>query len=334
MHMPVGQLDETLAKRKESAFTTKLGDLTVTDDATLLMYGDGTSKQQRVLDETAANALTKFLKVPPTYYQKLTPDFRAQVLRYEFDRHKDVDTVLEVLNDELVAVHDVHAVMLPLDRVVDTVHAVFNDEDTIRRMIVNDQRFHLDVTTDDHQLLLEGKDSAGNEVGDITEAGVRFLHYPFKAERPSVSAYAERLTCLNGQTTPETLGRIAIKGRTIDEIFIEMESAANLVLSQLDDQLALLGKTKELYPPGSIQAFVAQLCKEAKVKREVLDRVLEIINQLPEPVSIWDVNQAFTSVANEMETYALMTRLQNLGGALAFNAEKMIERCGTCERLL
>jgi hypothetical protein len=240
--------------------------------------------------------------------------------------------VLEVLNDELVAVHDVNAVMLPLDRVVDTVHAVFNDEDTIRRMIVNDQRFHLDVTTDDHTLVLGPEAEAG--IGDITEAGVRFLHYPFKAERPSVSAYAERLACLNGQTTPESLGRIAIKGRTIDEIFIEMESAANLVLGQLDDYLEALAKTKELYPPGSIQAFVAQLAKEAKVKREVLDRVLEIINQLPTPVSIWDVNQAFTTVANEVETYALMTRLQNLGGALAFNAEKMIERCGTCERLL
>jgi hypothetical protein len=85
-------------------------------------------------------------------------------------------------------------------------------------------------------------------------------------------------------------------------------------------------------PPGSPQAFAAQLAREANVSRAVLNKVLDIINQLPEPVSIWDVNQAFTSVANEVETYTTMTRLQTLGGSLAMDAEEMVKRCKTCEQ--
>ena len=272
--------------------------------------------------------MANYLKVPTAYYDKVTPDFRAELLRYEFKRHNDVDTTLETLNDQLVSVHQPSQIMLPLNRVAKVVTEVFSEDDTIRRIITNNQRFHLDVTTSSRQI-----DVGTPELGDITEAGVRFLAHPFKTERPSVSDYAERLVCMNGQTTPETLGRIAIKGLTLDEVFIEMENAANQVLGHLDDYLSKLAETKEMYPPGSPQAFVAQLCREAKVKREVLDRVMDIINQIANP-SIWDINQAFTSVANEVETYALMTRLQNLGGALAFQPEKMIERCGTCEQRL
>ena len=63
-------------------------------------------------------------------------------------------------------------------------------------------------------------------------------------------------------------------------------------------------------------------------------RPVRYANQLPEPVSVWDVNQAFTNVANIVERYQTMMRLQTLGGSLSFDAERMIERCGTCERLL
>ena len=327
MQIKVGQLTEHLAKRAEGTITAKLGEFTVNDDATVLSAGH---TAHFVLDESANHALARYLKIPPAYFDGLTPDFRATLLRYEFDRRQNADTVVESLAGEIVAVHQPSQVMLPVSRVVEVITKTLKPEDTVRRFLVDDQRLHVDVTTADHNVVFP----SDAEVGDITEAGLRILSHPYASKPPSVGTYLERLACTNGQTTPEKVGQVSIKGRTVDEVIAEMEMAAELVLSQLDEKLARYAATRSILVPGPPQAFVAQLAREAGVNRQVLDAVLDIVNQLPEPVSVWDVQNAFTAVANIVERYSTMTRLQTLGGSLSFDAERMVERCGTCERLL
>lgn len=343
MQLQVKELPEFLAKRQEDTVTAVLNHFDVDDEATELIVDTGSEEKEFVLDEQAISALTKYLKVPTTYFEKLSPEFKATVLRYEFDRHKEAATTLEVLNGDIIAVHQPGKTMLPLNKVAGVITNVCNDDDTIRRIIVNENRFHVDVTSSAHQIEFPlnpqspgayayGADTAA--VGDITEAGMRILAYPFQAKRPSVGAYAERLICLNGQCTAEKIGAIDLKGRTVDEVCAEMEIAAELILGQLDDYLQRLAATRDMTVPGSPQAFAAQLAQEANLSRQVLDKVLEIVNQLPEPVTVWDINQAFTSVANDTTRYATMVRMQTLGGELGFDAQRMIERCNSCERLL
>jgi hypothetical protein len=59
-----------------------------------------------------------------------------------------------------------------------------------------------------------------------------------------------------------------------------------------------------------------------------------LVNQLPDNATVYDVNQAFTSVANLDVTHAARVKLQTLGGHLAFEPDKMIARCRTCEQRL
>lgn len=330
--LKVGQLAEHLAKRKESAITAPLDQFTLSDDAAELTVKNG-STSTFPLDETATAALAKYLKVPSSYVKGLTPEFRTTVLRYEIDRRKEVSTVVETLNDEIIAIHPASQIMLPLNQVATVITKVFNDDDTIRRMITTDKVFHVDVTTDQHTYEFPTTID-GAEVGDITEAGVRFLARPFQTISPSVGVYAERLICTNGQTTPERKGRISLKGRTVDEVIASMEEAATETLGHLDGFLESLAHSRTMHVPGSPAAFVAQLAREANLSRTVLDAVLDIVNQLPEPVSVWDVNQAFTTVANQQENYSILTRMQVIGGDLAFRPERMIQRCNGCERLL
>lgn len=334
MQIKVGQLDEYLAKRQENSFTATLGDFSITDDATELRVVSGQEGVRYLLDDTANAALAKYLGIPGRYLKMLDPDFRATTLRYTFEKHKAAPTTIETLNGSIVALHQPSQVMLPMRGVADVVGKVFNDDDTVRRMIVSENLFHVDVTTAHHQVSVGTVQKEDRQVGDITEAGVRFLTHPFTAIAPSVNIFAERLICMNGQTTDERLGRVTLKGHTVDEVINEMETAAQTILSQLDTYLQRLAATKELAVPGTPQAFAAQLAREANMSRRVLDEVLAIINQLPEPVSVYDVNQAFTTVANQVEQYKTMTKLQVLGGDLAFDAERAIERCRTCEQRL
>jgi hypothetical protein len=330
VQLKVAELHDHLAKREEGTITAKLSDFRVTDDATVLTISNGAEKNF-TLDAAANKALTKYLKIPPGFYEDLVPEFRATVLRYKLDRHADADTVVESLGGEIIAVHQPSEAILPLRRVAEIVIKVMRPEDTIRRLLTDEQRFHLDATTRDHTLLFAPK--AESEVGDYTEAGFRILSYPYQSKPPAVMTYAERLVCTNGQTSEEKLGRITLKGRTVDEVIASMEEAAGLVLSQLDEYLDKLAATRDMVVPGPAAAFVAQLASEANLSRKVLDAVLAIVNQLPEPVSVWDVQNAFTQVANGLQ-YPTMVRMQELGGHLAFNAEHMIARCHTCERIL
>ncbi len=334
MQIAVGQLAEHLAKRDEGAFTAKLRDFTVTDDATVLSVKlSPLTGVNFSLDESANHALARYLKVPPAYFDSLTPDFRAVTLRYWFERKAEVEAVVESVDGNIMTIHQSGLAMLPLKEVAEVVTKVLKPEDTIRRLLRDDQRFHLDATTSDHVIgWVEMKDDVS--VGDITEGGLRILSYPYQTKSPSVSTYIERLICSNGMVTEEKLGQISLKGRTVPEILAEMELAANLAMEELDKKLADYAQSREMIVPGSPQAFAAQLAREANVSRKILDAVLDIVNQLPEPVTVWSVNQAFTSVANQVERYATMTRLQSLGGSLAFDAERMVERCGSCERLL
>lgn len=327
MQLKVRELPEHLTKRAEGTLTAPLSDFQVTDDATCLTVHD----RSFPLDQIASRSLTRYLKVPDAYYEKLTPEFRATVLRYEFDRREDTEAVLESLDDTILAVHQPSQVMLPLSRVAQVVTKVLDPEDSIRRLITDGERFHLDATSGSHRV--EFPAPGDSHVGDITEAGFRVLAYPFQMKPPSVGVYAERLVCSNGMTTEEQLGRIALKGRTVEEVIDSMEEAAGLVLSQLDSYLDKLSETRNMPVPGSPAAFVARLAQEARVSRQVLDRVLEIVNQMDNP-SVWDVQNAFTAVANSATQYSTMVRLQTLGGSLSFSAEQMINRCGQCERLL
>jgi hypothetical protein len=173
------------------------------------------------------------------------------------------------------------------------------------------------------------------EVGDITHGGVRFYTYPYALKSPVAIPYFERLVCTNGMCTEEKLGRISIKGNTVPEIIDELEAKARYLMGVVDAGLGAYAETAAKRVPGSIQAFAYQLGKEYGLSKSVMDEVMSLINQLPEDqVSVYDVNQAFTAVANRDVTGPTRAKLQTLGGALALQADKMIQRCGTCERLL
>lgn len=328
--LKVGELEEYLAKRQEGTISAKLEEFSVDAEATELRVKTGFEQSTAfALDETANHALAVFLKVPPNYFKKITPDFRATLLEYEFDRHKDVAAVVESISGKAVAIHEPTTSMLPLARVGAVITKVMDDDDWVRRIALDDKRFHLDVTTShqSYSFLDEAK-----QVDDITEAGIRLLSYPFQSKKPSLGAYLERLVCTNGMCTEEKFGAISLQGRTVDEIIVSMEAAAEAVLGSLDKRLEDYAATRQMIVPGTPQAFAQQLAREANLGRKVLDKVLDIINQLPEPVTVWDVNQAFTSVANTVETYGTMVSLQTLGGSLAMDAEEMVKRCKTCEQ--
>ena len=337
--MKVGELTENLAKRQESRRMIRLGDITVADDCSTVSTpaDDKVPAGMYMLDDQTLAVFARYLKVPLAYLKECPPDFRADTLKFWRDQKGQADVMVETVADSITGLYSPGLMMLPVSRIGAMVERVFKPEDEIRHLVREEKKFHLDVTSNDYQVDVPNPNRIPGrpEVGDITCGGVRFLAHPDRVKAPSVSRFLHRLVCTNGMTTSESEGRIVIKGLTVPEVIASMEEAAELLLSDMDVALDRYQKTADIPVPGHPLSFAEQLGHEFSVPQRVLHTVLDRVRQLPEEgTTVYDVNQAFTSVANEVRSYDTRSRLQTIGGSLAIDAARMIERCTQCERLL
>jgi hypothetical protein len=321
--MLVSELPNAFDLFQEETITLDLGDMGITSDASAI----SAKARNFPLDEVAERALATYLNIPYTYLENCPPEFKAQTLRFWRDEAPEAEMVLEVTNGALVNVHKPTTVTIPPRDVAAVMAKVFDPEAEVRKFILNSKMFHLDITTPMHQI------EVATEVGDVTQAGVRVLVYPFSDKLPSVTAYMERLVCTNGMCQDERVGQIRIKGQTVDDVISEMESAARSTLSHLDNRLHSYARTAQTTAPGSHGAFAYQLGRELSLRQPVMDMIMDRVGQLTAPATVYDIMNVFTAVANQLP-YAQRVKMQTLGGSLAMDTERMVNRCGSCERLL
>lgn len=331
--MKVQELAERINQRDEERIVVKLGDIKVADDASSIEVGD----HSFYLDEQATATFAKYLKIPRPYLKSCTPEFRAETLRFWRDKHAEADTMIETVCGELVAIYSPHLLMLPLDSVVGVIESVFPADADVRTFIRDEHRFHVDITVPGYSATVNNPDGIPGrpeEGEDTTYAGVRMLVYPNQVKAPVVSTYLHRVHTGAGMTTDLKAGQVSLKGRTVSEVIDEMECAAEKVLSTVQGQLHQYALTATTAVPGTPLAFAMALAREAKLTVRVRDAVMDLINQLPEDAPVYDVNAAFTTVATRGVKYSTQLKLQELGGRLALDTKRVLDRCKTCEQLL
>lgn len=331
--MKIAELTNSIADRDEVSLTATLGDFSINDDASLLTVR-GDQEQAFWVDEGTEKALASFLRIPLPYLKSCPDEFRATTLRFWFNQRSEATAVVDAVNGSIVSVHSPSHVTVPMRDIVGVVSRVFSPDDDVR-VLQDERRLHIDVISPQYSVEVPNPDRVPGrpEVGDVTVGGLRLLSFPGRAKAPSVSTYLERLICTNGMTTDHRLDEISLKGRTVDEVIEEMELVARRLLAAMPEGLDRYAATARMRVPGDPAAFAAQLARENNFSRPILDQVLDQINQLPY-VTVYDVNQAFTQIANGDIGYSTATRLQRLGGELALNADHAVARCNSCERLL
>jgi hypothetical protein len=330
--MRIAELEESLDNRDQETIVTDLGTLEVSDDASTVSLG----AQRFLLDEQAEAAIGRYLKLEKKYVKSCDPEFKAVTLNHWIGVASEATTTFEIVNGGLVSVHSPNDVMIPVREIAAVAVRVFDPDDEVNSILSDESVFHLDVTSSRYQIEIPNPDRIPGrpEVGDITNGGVRFLAYPNAVKAPSVMGYWNRLVCTNGMSTPVKGGEVSIKGHTVEEVIQEMEHAALAVLAVNDERMARYLASASTSFPGTPQAFAFALGQEAKLSAGVMKQVMDLINQLPENASVYDVNQCFTAVANHDVNHQTMLNLQTLGGRLGLDADRMISRCATCERPL
>lgn len=335
--MLVADLKEKLQSVREESIEVQLGDLSVDDDAARLKVGD----REFYLDEKVERSLGKYLGIPKAYLEKCDPVAEAWNLNHWFQKKANATAVIELVDDQWVTIHKSGLLIIPLSRVVTMISDTLDPSYEVIDLTRDDKRFQVDIITP-HKVEVEPWNVIEDRnplhqatVGDITHGGIRFRSNPTEPEAPIVQTYLHRLWCSNGSTSPVKEGTIKLRGNTVDEVMLEMEAAMQRVVGDLDEKLASYAELAAKYPPGSKEAFARQLGEEYKIPARVLMKIIKRVEVLPDGASLYDILNIFTSFANEEGVkYETIVRLQELGGALAFDTEAITHRCGQCERLL
>lgn len=330
--MLVSDLKESLAGVKEHSIVTQLGEISVESEAKSLRVSSG---EEFEFDEQLERTLSGYLGINKSYLAKCPPDLKAHNINYWLQRRPEAGAQIEALGNKLVNIHKPGLVVLPVNRIAEIVTRVFDPSFEIANLTRDDKRFHIDVLTPHHiEVPKDARIEGRKEVGDVTHGGVRLLANPTEVRSPKVVTYLHRLWCTNGSTSPEREGQIRIKGQTVDQVIESVELAARKAMGELDEKLAQYAALATRQPPGSPTRFAYQLGQEYKLPQRVMQRVMERVNVLPEDASLYDIQQVFTQLANGNVRYESMTRLQELGGDLAFETDHIVHRCDKCERLL
>jgi hypothetical protein len=333
--MKLTELKDQVALNNSHRVVLTLGKIEINDDGTRLSWGNHAGTKEIILDDHGTALLARYLKVPNTYLKNLPTAERVRTLRYHRDRFSEADTVLQIVNDELVAIYSTEAMMLPLSRVLDEIEELPLPEAAVHEVIRETNLFQVDVTSP--YLSIEVPNPLqvkGRPEPDIVYGGVRIVTYPFKNKAPSVVTYMHRVHTGSGMSTSLKAGEISFKGRTIEEVLLALRNNASAVIEGADEKLRLLAESGGIEVPGTPLAFATQLAREEGLKVGVRDVVTMLVTQLPPVASVFDVNEAFLQAAQRGVNYQTRLKLEQFGARLAIQAKRAVERCNTCEQLL
>lgn len=361
--MLVSALRETVA-RDERRLQARLGDMKVADDGSVIEIADDTgNKAEYELDEVTEKALTSFLSVNYPYISNCPPQLKAHNLNYWMNKSEDAVASVIVGPHGIESIHDPNRTILSVPEVAGVIARSFDPDDQIVTLRSNPGIFHADIMVSesitvpgnglgdrpdaDGYLRRPGDpdtDDNGDpveppKVFDITHGGVRFLAYPTRAKAPVVQRYFNRLICNNGLTMPVVDEQITLRGHTLEEVLGEMERAAQSLLGTMPQALERYADLSNVPVHGNPLAVIRHIGKEQGISDRVIARALDFAAASglgsADRVSAYDVTNVFTSLANsEGIRYSTATRLQNVGGVIVHESDRIVRRCESCAQLV
>jgi len=343
----VSELESLLPKHEPSPVQVRLENVEVDETGHFINVTEDHFAEEQdpkvtrfSLDELSEKELSKFLGVPFKYIENCPGQLKAINLNFWLQANAESSAVFSVIDGrDINAVYTPDKVVLPTSRVAEIIPRVFEADDTIHTFHTDDRTFQMDITSERWQVDVPGNGvldrPAVGEVGDITSGGIR-LYVPtnLKEHKPVVSTFLNRLVCTNGMVLPSTDQVIQLKGQTIDDILEEMENAAGVLLSGLDEHLDNFRKTAETAVPGNYLAFLRQVGQDHGISRTVIDRALDWAAAYGQTEwTVYDALNLFTSLANRA-SFVQANKLQRFGGHMIDHTAAIVHRCQTCERVI
>jgi hypothetical protein len=329
----VGQTDvkglvEVVNKMSRKYTTATIGDVRVAIPTHAITITNG-KDTELVLDGSALESLATFVHSPPAdYLQSIPGDLAQRIITHHLREAKESEAIFESDGKHLVGVYRAEAMLIDRRRVAEVIERVMGPDARVVRYGLARGSLSADIVT--YERTVEPRP------GDVTLGGVRFYSHVSPArgkhQQPRVMYYAERLVCSNGQTREESVGQITLKGKTVDEIIEEMETAARRLLDHtVPQRLKQFGELVER-PATNPERLVHRLAHENQIGQQIEDRIVEAIPTIEEN-TYYDVINLVTSFQNENKVRPTqIEKLRAVGGTIL--GEEPSDRCRSCLHIL
>lgn len=344
----VGELVSQLRSRSR-VVTVRLGDVELYaegDDAGVLRVGD----VRLPWGNRTTQMLMGFFDGPGYKYVLRQPlAWQRQIVQHHVVQHADNDSVWYIEGNNVAGVYHPEAKIIPLVSVAERLANVF-DPDDMADVLYSPDQVEINVWSNVRTVTVPGiagvvdRPLEGTvehpvtkmKVGDLSAGGVRVVIQPGKPERaPFVEENWWRCFCTNQMTRRITGSQINLRGRTVPEVLDEMEKVARTVFEGLEESSRAILHSAQTPVPGATSDFLRQVARERGINAATILLLQERAASLPADPTVYDVTQIITALANE-ENLPVLTRrnLQMIGGDLIVDTDRMVHRCGQCERPL
>jgi hypothetical protein len=205
--------------------------------------------------------------------------------------------------------------------------------------VLADYKFSHDLERTNLRLIVPGADRviSGTRVADDSwSLGLDFQNSLAGIEQTDISGYLFRWWCTNGCT--DTLADIHPLNRrqisTTEDAYDWARDQVEAVLGGLEDSLdAVQGLTAQQVAPDQVAATIRDLFTQHSVPARERERVISELAETGADMTMYDVMQSVTVVANSGQASPDAVRqLLSLGGHIAHTASG--HRCGSCHRLV
>jgi len=275
--------------------------------------------QELLLGEQGLKKFSSFLGIPKAFLPKLNSDLQTDVVNYFLEKDSSTEALISYSADNLFkAAYPGNTPLIRDELLVSAIDSVFDGDARIRSIDV-DNGLKVSIVTD--ELNTEPR------VNDITHGGLR-IEAPI-GDAPKISTYLERLVCSNGMVVPSVNSIISLRGRTVDEIIVEMEYLANTILaSEVDDALNHWSGMTQIEATNPEQ-LIHRFCREYNLGSRMESKLLDRIDQL-EGNTYYDVINLLTSMQHEVGVSNSMRQSLQLAGGMIVGSNGG-HRCNTCQ---
>jgi hypothetical protein len=205
--------------------------------------------------------------------------------------------------------------------------------------VLADYKFHHDLERTNLRLIVPGTQRfiTGTRVADDTwSAGIQFRNSLAGIEQTAVEGYLFRWWCTNGCT--DTLAQVPALSRrstpTPEDAYEWARESVDEILGQLEGSFDAVQSTTAIpVAPDQVAATVRDLFAEHGVPSRQRERIISELADVGEDMTVYDVMNAVTVVANADGVSPDATeQLLRLGGHIAHAASS--DRCNECRRIL
>lgn len=311
------------------------------------------------LTKQGMTALSDSLQIPAPFFKRLGEmggvEEQGKLLTTMLNYTKETGMVAEYTEHGLVDLYSPNALRVSPRQVVSTVSRVLESGDSpVQRLVNTPAEFAFDVHVPIDSKKGVGGDAGAEQmpedlmgyswaskstitdlskVGDLTCAGMRVSLDRKRNLAPSIQPWMMRLACTNGMETTTNMTKIDARGKTVDEVMVEMEYMARLAFERVEAEIEHFYDMRNVEVANPERRLRA-IARERNIPDRSLMRMLDVAPEaLGSRTTEFDIACLISNFGNHPSTRNDGGR-RILEGAAGTTVTDHSVRCGSCNHTL